>query len=87
MPPVASGSSESSAPAPSAIDRSVFYDSSKPLTRAHYEARTHAEEDWQDRVKAVEAREKASAVLKNYIEIIFWKDVSHTTHHSTSLSN
>jgi hypothetical protein len=72
--PVASGGSKADLPE-SIGNRDDFYDATKPLTKAHYEVRNRAQEDYQEGVKALEQVEKQEKLMEKHIMLLFWKEV------------
>lgn len=57
------------------VDRDDFYDATKPLTKAHYDVRNRAHDDYQNDIKATEQREKQDKLIMKHIVLLFWKEV------------
>ncbi|KZP03110.1 hypothetical protein FIBSPDRAFT_686980, partial [Athelia psychrophila] len=60
------------ATATSAVDRDFFYDSTKPLHQAQYDAKMEARESFKAQREAVEERERQLEKLKQYVQILYW---------------
>lgn len=63
------------ATATSAVDRDFFYDSTKPLHQAQYDAKMEARESFKAQREAVEERERQLEKLKQYVQILYWNQV------------